>query len=164
MTSMLESKLRRDVLHRLEADADELLELQAELGTATDVVAVHAAGEALFLEAFHNVGHVKRRQLLGRVDQDGGGDQARESLDGEEGLVEEALARKTESLVVRLDSIDHRRAYPARGEHLRAHDAVLHKVVFGGLVVNVVKEARQAPGLLILAQATRPGAHHPLRG
>src|SRR5512137_2028361 len=100
----LEAQLRVDPLHGQDGDRQELVELEPEVPRLLDLLAPGAPGEALFLVAALEELEVDRLELLRRMHQGRGDDEAGQRVDGEDGPIHRRFARNLAG--VGLDGVD----------------------------------------------------------
>ena len=158
-----QAELLRDRLQRGDDVRDVLVELDADqLGARVDLVAVDSGRERRLLQLL--LDRLRLQALeAGRADEPARVHEARELVAGEERLLQRRVARHRQVLRVGEDRLDH-----LLGIALLAQDrrAVLRVLVERGvdLVVEVVQERRDAPELLVLAEAARVRARRRLDG
>src|SRR5829696_881923 len=143
-----EAELRCDRPHRLDHEADVLVEIHAELlGALVDVVTVHAGRERGLLELLPNRLRLERVDPV-RADEAAGVDEPRELVAGEERLLELRVPRAAEVLSVREDGLDELLRIPLLAQDRRP---VLGMLVERGvdLVVEVVEKRDRRPQLLV---------------
>jgi len=138
-----------------------LVEVDAQLlSPVAHLVAVDGGGEARLLELLLD--------RLGRQPVDAlgahrgtGHDEARQLVDGEQRLLHRGLAGHAQEVGVRGDRADDHRVLAAALElgHDRPRVAVVGVHVRMALVVGVVQEPGQPPGLDVLAALLGVGAH-----
>src|SRR5438067_3275002 len=137
-----------------------LLERDAErLGAGNQVLALHAARERLVLHPlFHRAGfeieHAFRRPHERRR-----GDEARELVAREERLLQQAVARHTRDLLrVRENRADHPIGIPLLVENLAPFVRMIAERR-PALVVEVVQQRGDAPGVFVFPELPRVAAH-----
>lgn len=152
----IETELWSDAAKSLDAERDVVVERDAEfLSAVVDVVATDAARERFIFELFLHGRGFHLVDALGGFDERASGEEAGELVAGKEGVVERRNACHAGVAGVAEDCVNDFFGVSALAENLRAFKGVLfRRVMFRvgpAFVVEIVKQAGQAPGVFIAA-------------
>ena len=163
LAGAVEAELRSDGAEGFYAESDVVVEGDAEFFCAfVDIVAIYAAGEGLVFEFFFHRGGFDFVDAFRGFDQGAGGQKARELIAGEEGVVERRNARGAGIVCVTENGVNDLLGVAALAENLRAFvGMLLRRVVIGvrpALVIKIVEQGGEAPGIFVAAEFSRVGA------